>query len=525
MTRRIRIDNPEDVDLAHQNAKLVIAKLFNDEAAIASELLEWIDNNLEIRRFVCAKDAIDYYDSDGAVAPDLLLCDIDFTEQRCSESATAGIGIVLKVRDKFPQTVVAYLTSQETDPLVRNTIEKKLVSLPSESRIVRKDVRSMSNDLRRKLPILFGKVARGYLERATLNELEALWRTLLLERRPLGCQVNVAGEEWKLRDLFIGAQVRITDRTAEDGFSQVPEWSFLSDEQLVEEIKGQIAQQFSLTYQFSKCFGRWGVKEITHGNKAKNKSQGYYYDDERLVACVDAQLVELSNRINEVWGSPANASIEECVRKFDLFASTWEQKRGCLFSKELREIRNSVFQVYGSQIVEHVKSLGGDLSVGMAPESLEEFEVNLPIHLIFEGAFHQLLNPKDSGLGRAEILSGSRRCQSDSLPDLFDAFVFENYLLIQYERSLDIREILSRDSESPADFLATFYNQGIEKYGKYYIIIRDETLDYYEVVFSGARAVPKENVFGVEPHPLEELIERDREFKTHHLFVFAGWRQ
>jgi hypothetical protein len=525
MTRKIRIDNPEDNDLAHHNAKLVIARLFNDDAATGDELSEWVDSNLEVRRFVCAKDALAYYASDGAVAPDLLLCDIDFTEPRCSESATAGIGIVLEVRERFPHTVVAYLTSQEADPLVRNTIEKKLVSLPSESRIVRKDVRSMSDDLRRKLPLLFRRVARDYLERSTLDELESLSRTLLFDQTPLNSVVKVAGEEWILRDLFIGAAVRVEDKTAADGFSQVPAWAFLTDKEFVEEIEHQVAQQFSLTYQFSKCFGRWGIKEITHGDKSKEKSQGYYYTDNRLADCVDKQLVELSNRITEVWGSPVNESIKEFIGKFDLFASTWERNRECLFSKELRDIRNASFQIYGSQVVDYIKSLGGGLSVGAAPEALEGFEINVPIHLILEGAFRNLLNPKGAELGRTEILCTSRRCQSDPLPDLYPAFVFDNYLLVRYERQLDIGEILSRHSESPVDFLATFHNHGIEKYGKYYIIVRDESLACYEAVRNGARLVPKENVFGAESHPLEQMIESDVEFKTNHLFVFTGWRQ
>lgn len=531
MTRRIRIHNPEDNDTAHKNVKIILGSLFCNSTASPQEILKWVDDNFEIKRFVCARDALNYYNSPNAEPPDLLLCDIDFTEEQCGETATAGIDILKSVREKFPNTVTAYLTGQEAEDEVRPHIEPLWNFLPPECRIVRRDVETMSNDLKRKFPLLLRKVTKTYLEKASTDELEQLWKCLDEDDFTLDGIANVAGEAWQIKHLFVGHTMLAESKLGEDGVTVITSWRFLGEEEFVVEVKRKLSSYFGITYAFSKCFGRWGVKEITHGNDNKLNSQGYYYIDKRLAQCIDQQVSDLLQRIQEfpedLMRDPV---IQQIVGSVNKFKTEWEKDKHKVYSRSLKNIRDENFQWTGIRITEAVKTISSATASAIELQTLPEtdqlvrFEVNIPIHLIFEDALRQLLTPKKMKLGQTQILAGGRRILEEPLEDNYHpAVLYENYLVIRYEKLLQKTDLLST---SPPDFILSFHNKNIDVFGRYYIALLNDGSTYYDVSHQNIKSVSRDLVFGTADHPIEKIINNpDNKFKTYHIFIFSAWRQ
>lgn len=524
MVRKVRIDNPEDSDLYHKGAKIIIGALFNNEDVPHEELIQWVETNFEFHRFVCARNAIEEYES-AIEGPDLLLCDIDFTEPQCGELPTSGVRILLKVKERFPYSVVAYFTGQEQNPSVRETLESKLRFLPSECRIVRGEMPSVSEDLRRKLPALLRQVTRSYLDRASWREKEELWAVLAEGEGSLESVINIVDNQWVLKDLFIGHRIH-SEQVALDDWTVETKWRFLSPSELIIAIKNEISRYCGLMYSFSKCFGRWGMKEITHGNSAKTQSQGYYYCDSRLADCIEQQLLELSDTITATWGGDAfDKSIQEIIEEYDKVKELCVLEKTKNYSESLRTIRNRSFQFKGPEIMEYLTRLCPNLEVvSFDVLELEEFEINLPIHRVFEEAFRQLLNPKSKAIEKAEILAGSIRILEHSIPEAaYPSVLFDNYLLISHERLVGDREFNSL--ASPPDYILSFHNKHISNYGRYYLIKHEGGFKYHDVSSAPIKIVNREIVFGVEPHCLERIPQQSDRFGTHHLFVFTSWRQ
>jgi len=542
MSRKIRIHNPEDVELCHYYFKVWLGDIFNPDSNLShDERIEFAENYFDIKRFISSKEAIDYYDKDNP-PPDLLIADIDFSEPSCGESTTAGIGIILKVKEKYPNTIRAYLTSQESEPAVRPTIDHQLQDLEPDCRIIRKNHLDQRTDMSRKLPMLIRKVTKKYLRKASPQEIIDIISCLNSGDDLKNFTIMINNEAWQIDKLFIGHTVKTIKKIGEDNciYHEVIK---INKEEFIQNIRNELATNIDITLAFSEAFGIYGIKQITH-----TPEKYYSTDSEILITKIENQILNLNLLLNQILTKLESVNIlpnfKSLIEDYRCFEKEFSDKKNGKDSKELFSndfnidhydseldiIRNRKLRFGTSPNSQHLTISNFEMKTAA---SRYQFEIYIPIHEVFRDKFDILVeNCVNHGTNLAiQCYAYKGEEYSEKVDDIYyKPHLFHNYLIFR----LKCNNRFSKQNfvESIPSFIRNFYDNKFYLFGKYIMVVKldgsGDEWHTFDCTYIDPKPIEIElnSIFPIESNcPVLDKIKSDNINNTYHVFKFFSWRQ
>ncbi|MBE3143904.1 MAG: response regulator [Planctomycetes bacterium] len=435
--------------------------------------------------------------------PHILLLDIRFTE--IGEDDNAGLELAPKLRHRLPDTYICFYT-QHTRLLYGR------MSPVSNSYNIGYVCSEVGDEFDRDFSEALIRSAGQEIKRMALPErlaLHALLSTCGADDELLEAEANVNGVAWKIKDLFIGglyprnsAHLRLRD-----------------------EINRTLTPDLVLVA--SECFNTRAMKQITHHTEVS-------YTDCKTGTELKNQLIK---QFNEFEATIANAKI--MAGADDLGLSEYEKKVGdfkekCLssgvfdesmwYDENIERIRNLHFRYgkkhdYGGeprrQEIKFKSNRSNELESLTRIRSDYEFEINIPIHEIFQIGFERFRADETPFVLRAEKRDAT---QGESIDCVANYIVFYKKDEFNYDQVC---------GSNPPEYIKAFNKRRFDIFGQYFVATRGDS-DEKWIVYNCC-SLPSGFLIGSPtiafPDSLGGYINDSRATGSFHIFCFLTWRQ
>jgi outer membrane protein OmpA-like peptidoglycan-associated protein len=323
-----------------------------------------------------------------------------------------------------------------------------------------------------------------------------------------GETVTIRGETWRVADLcptyFSGSNIEF--QRLRDLFS------------------------VDLTLAFSRAFGIWGLKAITHNNDK------YFPDDaEKITNKAQQQLKALKKVVENAPDDTISSSVQQSLENFQIPDSP-----DC-FDRDLRKERRENFQFQGEanrggiseEIADVLEDAAGAYNVELTSFKIRggnwtesSVELHVPVHKRYRDQFETLFESitRKAGEDEAEVTFWNYRTGHSEHCEGCEARIHENCIVIRNEGNAFEREsITGRD---PGTVVNCFSSANFGSFGKFYLAASpdgEEPCELFDCTFSPATKVSIEEVFAESPKIREQLMNPGR-YVTYYLFIFSCWR-
>ena len=155
------------------------------------------------------------------------------------------------------------------------------------------------------------------------------------------------------------------------------------------------------------------------------------------------------------------------------------------------------------------------------------FEVNLPVHRIFENEFTALFKSIFSGakIKCAEMVFGVQKLRQTQISTFKSSYLCENYLIIRHAGQVLEK---SQVTDNPAEFIKTIAESAFHFFGRYLLAIRrtvDSEIEFFDCTRLPPFPTAFNDVIDGTQSAMKQMIATDSTNLTYHLFVFTAWRQ
>jgi hypothetical protein len=291
-----------------------------------------------------------------------------------------------------------------------------------------------------------------------------------------------------------------------------------------------------LTLSFSRAFGLWGVKQITHDNA------GMYFDDsaDEISRTAKLQLSELGTdllAIGNLFGAGSNVQrmFEVANRNLKEFVIPENSTR---YDSDLRNKREMNFQfkgeyqsatVLGGKIFEKLNGIANSAGISLNVFQLggsivdSAIELHVPVHEFYEDKFNLLFQKikcpiKGAGVDSADLAFWSCKSGHSDRIGIYNANIYENYIIIRNTgRSLERARIVGED---PPTIVSCFASEHFGNWGRFYIGLK-QTNELFDCTFSPPQQV---DAALLATKVQEEFAYSSADFVTYYVFVFSCWR-
>lgn len=350
--------------------------------------------------------------------------------------------------------------------------------------------------------------------------------------------VRVGRDEWQLGHLFL------------------PFFRPLVDQQAIIRC---LTPNFSLA--FSEAFGILGLKQITHAD-------GRYYSADPIIlhkkireqlGSLDLMLRELGeipNVADRLTSRPKFGEGHAIIERYAQFKTAYRRTGPRIFDGTLQSLREQFFQFKGSDGVGPQVLIGGCSNIlrgliltgkieagGLQIVSTdgcqgrEIFEVNIPIHEIFEEYLAEMYKRifkipggKSAGVKTCQVFSTARQIRQEVVDDcdvpLADKRLTDNYLVFRHEA-----ELLPKPETwlEPPQWISAFQTL-IPFFGHLYVMTRanlNSDLDVFDCTYSPTsyHGPFQDWVSSINAPTMRCMVDKDRTNKTYYVFCFPAWRQ
>jgi hypothetical protein len=285
-----------------------------------------------------------------------------------------------------------------------------------------------------------------------------------------------------------------------------------------------------LTLAFSRAFGIWGLKAITHNN---NK---YFPDDARKITNkAQQQLKALKKVVEDAPDGTISSSVRQNLEKFQAPNSP-----NC-FDTDLREKRQENFQFQGEadrgeisgNIADVLKRAASARSIELtsfmvtrASQTDSSVELHVPVHEHYESQFATLFESIESNtvVEEADVTFWNYGTDRSEYCEGYEAKIHDNCIVIRNKGdAFNTESITGRD---PGTVVNCFSSADFGSFGKFYLATSPdggEPCELFDCTFSPATKVSIEEVFAESPKIREQLMNPGG-YVTYYLFIFSCWR-
>jgi hypothetical protein len=326
-------------------------------------------------------------------------------------------------------------------------------------------------------------------------------------------EILIQEEKWKIQNLFIIYWN-----------NNLPSW-YKIKELLLPDI----------TLVASECFGIWGVKQITHG--AKNYFP--YNTTDELKSEIKRQFQNLFSSIEELknmsdidnilknisYENDCNVLLNKCLNSTIEYPPDFDIE--CLRDSKFRYGSPATKKNHHTEPNRQIITFKIENNI-IEPTILEDiqggvFEVNIPIHNIFEKAFQKLLVECNNKFSLSSFeLQNKIEHPSLNLRPCHQVKLYENLMIFRQSKLFPAEKILSL-IDVP-DFFRILWDNNLEYFGKYFIISKiDNQCEVFDCTSQGLVYKINNNV--PINSELLNFILKDEQHPTYHIFTFNSWRQ
>lgn len=481
------------------------------------ERAQWVDENIDFKWFRSVGEAICYYEQSRDF-PDILSVDIDCRElpsdyrlpEGCrlpqdfagtEKDSTRGKALLEYAFRYFPDSIVFYFTGQVSDDTVWPVVEQ---ALRKGIDVKKKNKDKGPTGITVDSTSLLRKAAEKYLRQYTNpSEKHAIREKVIHKCRKdlLKELVNTSKGSFLFSHLTVG-------------------WSNLQNDD--EWKRGILSSLFrDITLAASQCFGVDGVKQATH-----DISQGYYKENDDNTAwhskAID-QVNKLLETLSEVKSLLASRSV--ALR----YLTTYE-KHIQLFLQKLEQVDPKSQIPAVDDLTREVRT---KFRFGTSPNSTpmkfgnleptkwgkEEFEIYLPVHLVYEADFQNISTKCDRvvlcALESQEKRQHPKTWKGDKQPVLHREFmIFEQDGNDEYSENVPLKCL--------PGYFEVFQSKGFELFGRMYLVLRrNNQLQVYDCTYKP----PTQRDLNVLSNLSTYLEGKKATVKAFYIFEFQSWRQ
>jgi hypothetical protein len=438
---------------------------------------------------------------------DVLIADSKFDQ----EGDTAGKELIERAYRKSKATRLFFITDHATN-YEHEEIPEAFAELPREiPEVVSRSKNIFGTDN-------FTELIKSEVEDWTRHmvrrsvgpgEREKVRRIIYNQNKAIADEiVTIRGETWRVEDLcptyFSGSNIDF--QRLRDLFS------------------------VDLTLAFSRAFGIWGLKAITHDNDK------YFPDDARKITNkAQQQLKALKRVVENAPDGTIRSSVQQNLKKFQIPNSP-----DC-FDTDLREKRQKNFQFQGeadrrgisgniADVLKRAASVPSiELTSFMVPHASQtdsSVELHVPVHEHYESQFATLFESieRKAEVKEAEVTFWNYGTGRSEYCEGYEAKIHDNCIVIRNKGNAFNKEsITGRD---PGTVISCFSSANFGSFGKFYLAASpdgEEPCKLFDCTFSPATKVSIEEVFAESPKIQEQLMNPGG-YVTYYLFIFSCWR-